>query len=97
MLARGAAAQRQTLGGLRGSIDPSVAQGLLDVLQQDGGQLGDRFGRAIVALHQLFRGPSSGSVGVAEQTGHRTLQVEDQPVFTPICRDVQRCSNAPHA
>ena len=71
----------------------TFVQPFVDVLQQDGGQLRDRFGRAVVALHQLLGGASTLAVRITQHCGNGALHVKDEAIFAAPGRHVQAGAN----
>ena len=60
-----------------------------DILQQQGIELSDRLGGAVIALHQLLACALGRRVGVAELRGKSALVIEQQTVF-PASGDVMQ-------
>ena len=74
-----------------GRVEP-----LFDIEQQNLVELGDGFGRPVVALHQRFAGAHQRAFAVlrqggavAKMFGHGGLQIKHQPVFAPARQVVQ--------
>ncbi len=70
-------------------LDLRGKQPAVQVLQQDHVDLTDRFGGAIVALHQLLGRAPDGRVGEAHLARERSLHVEDQAILAAARHVVQ--------
>ena len=61
----------------------------VQILEHDDVELANRFGRAVVALHQLLGGAPRRRVREAELARECRLHVEDQPILAPAGEIVQ--------
>ena len=74
-------------------------QPLFNIEQQNLIELGHCLGRPVIAAHQRLAGAArqpraiGRHTGVAEGLGHDSLQIEHQPVFTPVGQHVQAGPN----
>lgn len=63
-------------------------------LHQQRAELRDGLGGQVIGAHQLFGACTRPVTPEIHRTGHRWLEVEDQPVFTAACEDVQPGADA---